>query len=321
MPANWPDFELPEHRPLNDLAQLGLDPLPPKCQPKIDALIDRRDDAHAAYRSASDTMMEARHNFGLISNRRRYAEIDAPNQKLRPEDAERLDAEVASAKAGLDKAKARVDAASERTSSFAFLDRSLQWLADARAARQRLKPAAAPAPKGKDFRQEVDRLRTEIAAVDDAWTATATAPRPTKAAIDVLHEEIDAVAARGAPRFDMRRRSGPPLAFADQFYIRLRQSNPDSGYGLQAHGGGAEFLVWMMRDEIKARLGAMIDQADVVGALTDEEQEQRFRELSARRLGLERLEEATIVAAEAEGMFITRRDDADPRAILEVAEA
>ncbi|MDF1600332.1 hypothetical protein PZ895_11230, partial [Mesorhizobium sp. YIM 152430] len=109
--------------------------------------------------------------------------------------------------------------------------------------------------------------------------------------------------------------------FADQFRISLWQSNPESGHGLRAQGGGAEFLVWMMRDEIKAKLGAMIDQADVVGALTDEEQEERFRELSVRRLELERLEEATIVAAEAEGMFIARRADADPRAILEVVEA
>lgn len=70
-----------------------------------------------------------------------------------------------------------------------------------------------------------------------------------------------------------------------------------------------------------SKRGAMIDQADVVGALTDEEQEQRFRELRARRLELERIEEANIVAAEAEGMFIARRADADPRAILEVAEA
>jgi hypothetical protein len=321
MPANWPDIEVPDHRPLNDLAQLGLDPLPPKCRPKIDVLIDRREDAQAAYWNYSDAVTEARQAHDLNENRRRLAEINAPSQKLHPEDAERLKADIARTKAALDKATARRDAAGERRRQFDFVECCLEWLSEARRDRSRLKPAPVTIGKVSDYRKEVDRLRLELVAVEDAWTAVEGAPRPIAVAKEALNAEIDAVAARGAPRFDMRRRSGPPVPFADQFYTSLHQSNPDSGHGLRAHGGGAEFLVWMMRDEIKAKLGAMIDQADVAGALTDEEQDERFRELSARRLELERLEEATIVAAEAAGMFIPRRADADPRAILEVQEA
>ena len=75
-----------------------------------------------------------------------------------------------------------------------------------------------------------------------------------------------------------------------------------------------------MREEIAAKGGNLIAAAPHDGAMTDDEREREFRRISIRRLEIERIEEALVCAAEAEGRIIARRRDADPRALLEVAE-
>src|SRR5690606_811454 len=82
---------------------------------------------------------------------------------------------------------------------------------------------------------------------------------------------------------------------------------------------GAAFYAWLHRDEIAARITGMIDAAvPKSGVLTDDQRDAEFSRISAKRLELERAEEALIVAMEAEGRTIQRRRDADPRAVLEI---
>lgn len=313
----WPK-EAPEHIPALDTAILGLDPLPPKAKAKIEALIDRREDARAAVWSASDAVFEASHALGLLTNRKGFAEQGSAGHRLRPEDDKRLDGEIAAAQAVLDKKRARHDATTERLSKFAFLDLVLEWLSDTRVRRRRLKLAVTPVVTGGNFQNEIERIRGDIAHLDDDWASVEAAPRPVVVAKDALFKEVDQIAERGAPKVDLRRRTGSPIALGD----RLQQTVHQGATALSIMGdAGASLFVWLMRDEIKAKLGALIERGDDADALTDDEREKRFGALSARRLELERLEEATIVAADAAGMFIARRADADPRAILEVQEA
>ncbi|MDF1601579.1 hypothetical protein PZ895_17630, partial [Mesorhizobium sp. YIM 152430] len=244
---------------------------------KIDALLAARETAYMAVRSffeeareASELVMKIRRRVQdqidalpsptIMWSKEKYAAYEAEVDTLR--------APLRKAEADRDRLRARHEAAQQRLELHIGAGRAVEWLAKQKKDGDRFKDFPLPAVKTKSFQQEVDRIRGEIMSVSDQWNEAENAPCPIADAKAALADEIDAVAARGAPRFDMRRRPGPPLAFADQFRISLWQSNPESGHGLRAQGGGAEFLVWMMRDEIKAKLGAMIDQADVVGALT-----------------------------------------------------
>jgi hypothetical protein len=63
------------------------------------------------------------------------------------------------------------------------------------------------------------------------------------------------------------------------------------------------------------------DLADDSQALDDAERGFREADLTARMLQTERVEEAFIEQAEAAGQTIARRPDADPRAVLGLADS
>ncbi len=78
-------------------------------------------------------------------------------------------------------------------------------------------------------------------------------------------------------------------------------------------------FVWLNRDVLIAKLCAEVDAvADPASALTAEQRRKENIRLDAEILRIEREEETLIVAAANEGTFITRRADADPRAVLEL---
>lgn len=295
---------------------------------KIDALLAARETAFMAVRSffeeareASELVMQIRRRVQdqidalpsptIMWSKEKYAVYEAEVDKLR--------VPLRKAEADRDRLRARHEAAQQRLELHVGAGRAVEWLAQAKKDGDRFKDAPLPVVKTKSFQQEVDRIRGEIASVADQWVEAENAPCPIADAKAALADEIDRIATRGAPDFDMRRRNCSPIPLNNQLQQRIWHKA--DGNSSIVGDAGAAFFVWLLSDEIKAKLGAMIDQADVVGALTDDEREQRFRELRAHRLELERLEEATIFAAEGEGMFIARRADADPMAILEVQEA
>lgn len=304
--------------------------LPAKSAAKLEALIAARDDAFAIVRAASEAAEREREHVDNTERSARRAVDQLParaatplGEKMWAEERQRYFEPVERAKAGLDRARARYEAASQRLQEHAYLARTLGWLEDARRDGLRLKATAVPIVKARDLRAEVDRIRAEITEISTAWEETEAAPRPSADAIAALNDDIDAIAARGRPAVDLRRRSGPPVRLMErEFLLNIRAGGAEANVAPGLIGdGGAAFLVWLLRNEIKERIAALVGDKDTPGALSDEAREARFSELSARRLELERLEEATIVAAEAEGMFIPRRSDCDPRAILEIVEA
>jgi hypothetical protein len=74
-----------------------------------------------------------------------------------------------------------------------------------------------------------------------------------------------------------------------------------------------------LQPEIEDRIGALIDAVPQDGALSDAARDERFEALAAKRLELERREEALISQAEAAGTIIPRRRNADARAVAEIA--
>lgn len=151
-------------------------------------------------------------------------------------------------------------------------------------------------PKGAT----IDGLRKQIADLAAEAEAVQSAPAPRSDAAKRIAAAVEALAARGARPVDARRRSGDPARIADAL-----------------HGdSGLHFLVWAFREEIAAKLIAELPK-DGPTVLTDRQQ-QRLAELAEERLRLERVEEALVEAAEAEGRTIARRPDASPWAILGV---
>lgn len=298
--------------------------LPPKSREKVIRLDGDRDAAHAAYSAASDREQAARQELTLREGllRRKLDEL-GPVGAWTKSEADRLteerNAALFSEIEPLRQRHAAALAARERATEvwrrYAFLDECAQWLRNLGTG-VALKHCAVPPPKApKGFVAEVDKIRSELAALDDGWTAVEKAPAPTEDLIGRAIRAIDEIAERGKPNVDVTSRGGDPVQLAKLLSVKAERY---SDVTLLSGDAGAAFWTWLWRDEIVERITALIKEAPQKGALTDADRDRRFADIAARRLELERLEEACILAAEQQGQLIPRRREADPRAVLEV---
>lgn len=319
--------------------------LPEASRAKFEALMIERDAAQAAYRAASDAEHEARRDAALIEAQARQR-LDAwPGISRHPAaavaEARKLSTETGRAEREAHEARilepaeaarrrhrlavtAR-DRAAARQDEFAFLDTIETWLSrSARLGGGSLTHFTPKAPRVKDAAAEVARLRAELAKLDEAWSEVEAAPVPP----EILHQqaiaEIDAIADAAALRINPADRSGTPLHLARA--IRLGQMPIATAGAEQPHmtlvgNAGAPLFVHLLQDQLRATVERLVAELPKEGGLDDLHREQRFAEIAERRLEIERQEEAVLVAAEAEGYRIARRREADPRAVLEVAES
>lgn len=298
------------------------------------------DAAHAVVRSTSDTLQAARHDFQLLEGRVREQlrgfggyEVLSPSQAFRPgaaakaqnETEERLMEPVRAAERRRDLAADAHERAVAAWGRFAFVEEVERWLERmARLGAPSLQHFVPKLPKPKDASAEIARLRAELAELDAAWTSAEHAPAPASELTARFLAELDQIAAKGAPSIAVAARAGSPVSLVAALRVKHEPVSLPGGETHFALSGdaGASFFTWLMRDEIAARITGMIDAAvPKTGALTDDQRDAEFSRISARRLELERAEEALIVAAEQEGRIIARRRHADPRALLEIIEA
>ncbi len=303
-----------------DLLPAILDTLPATSRLKLERLISDRDAARAAYRAASDREQEARIEFGRVSGlaqRQKEAgqgfslSFQGGEQKA---DAEaRTDAPVEAAKRALQVAvDARVRAA-ERQNAFGFLENVETWLrrtATPGASFREAKIDPALVKVRGDIVAEVAKARARIAEIEEAFAAAENAPTPAADLKARAFAEIDRIADAGALKVHPASRSAEPLGLARK--LALGTGNGGSIVGT----GGTDIFVWLLRDQMKAAIASQIDQFPASGALSDDDREKAFADLSAQRLELERIEESLIATAEVDGRAIARRADADPRAVL-----
>lgn len=324
---------------MDDLPDDLLRILPSPSRAKLEALLIERDAARAAYVAASDAWQAARQEHGLLEARVQQQlsqfqgyEVLAPGEAFlrgsveaaKSEAEERLMGPVVASKRRLDLAAAAMERAAERQASFGYLENIQQWLSRiVSLGAPRFEHFAPPPPKVRDPLAEIQKLRDQLSELDAAWTAAENAPCPADELRARFLSELDAIAERGRPSVDATARAGSPVNLAAALRIgQMPVGLADGGTHFSLVGdAGASFFVWMMRDEIAARISKMIEAAPQEGALDDDARDREFSRISARRLELERQEEALIVAAERDGRAIQRRRDADPRAILEVVEA
>ena len=79
---------------------------------------------------------------------------------------------------------------------------------------------------------------------------------------------------------------------------------------------GASFFLWLLADLAKERIAELIDAGSGCVTMTDDECSRALAAAAAKRLDLERQEEALIELAASEGRSLGRRRDIDPRAFL-----
>ena len=161
-----------------------------------------------------------------------------------------------------------------------------------------------------DPREALAARRADILNYAAAWEEVVRAPVPRSDLLAGTVAAVDQIAAIGRPLLNRRAREGDPFALLPTFRGDEKRTSKD----------GTALLFWLFRDTIVDRLTVEIGETDDARAMSDEAREAAFAELAAKKLEAERKEEAAICACEAQGILIARRRDADPRAVLELAE-
>ena len=318
-----------------------LNLLPVPSREKVERLLSERDVAVAAYRAASDRTMEARQELANLETTTRHVlslpggvsievhparnvadEISGRARREREETETRLRAPVEAARRRLQVATNAQERAAERQSSFAYLEDCHAWLRTiASSGGARFQHYAPKPQKVRDHAAEVAKLHAELGRLAGQWETVEIAPVPAAILRSRALAEIDQVAVSGALSIDPRNRNANPLGLARAISIGQVAVPGDAQPHLMLSGNaGAPIFVNLLRDKLVEEVERIVRELPQAGALTDDEREAAFAKIAAERLEIERQEEALIVAAAAEGRIIDRRRDADPRAILEIAE-
>ncbi len=330
-----------------------LSRLPAPSREKIARLDSDRDFAHAAVRTASDALQEARRAHGLALSHARHLyvanfpgqrDLEADFRELAGKTAppptpesyrsrrQEVDTERAQAVARLmepivahQRTIERLSAAHDRAvaawSAYSFLEPALAWLTPIVGSGVTLQHQPARLAKvPKDLRAEVAALRSQLDALADEWRAVDQSPAPRADFLERALREIQSLADKGKPTIDLRRRGPTPIKLAEHLSVNLTTFGTAENAISRLVGDASAFHVWLHRETLISRIKELIDAAPNDGALSFDEREKRFSEINAKKLAIEFQEEATILAAEAAGMAIARRRDADPRAVLEVSE-
>lgn len=316
--------------PLPD-ARPGI--LPLAASVKLDAIRDRAEELRLLTSATLDQMHQARDDVyrGRAEVQRlthRSYERNGTSTPLPANDPEVM------------RVKAEADGAITRRTTFSsrYEDRSRQaqsvqqlvtriegWVADSASASLAFLPIEHAAPKlGKNehLLDAIDRVRRrgrELAADRHRIESAPIFAAEAKAKARTYLEEL---AARARPDvFGLIERSGtvewPRLADVPVQPL-IGPNGTLLGMGGSVRDGLA-LAALLQRDAMLALLDREIGAvADDASAMTDADRAGRIAEIEGDILANERDEEALIMMAEADGREVSRRADADPRAVLDV---
>lgn len=204
----------------------------------------------------------------------------------------------------------RYDRALAAFQSFAVVDDIAQWLAGAAEAGVRFVDTPEVKLPAKAVPEEVERVRSKIAAIEAAINETTFAPLPLADVKEAIVREISEIAAKGQPRVRYNDRRSSPLKLGEALGISNSPAGPST----------AATLVWAMQEIITERALSLVGDIEPERALTNAQRDALLEQLAAERLEAERIEEAAIMAAHAAGIAIARRREADPRAVLGIKD-
>lgn len=301
--------------------------LPAASLDKLERFRSERRAAYAAYTDASSSEQEARLEFQRQEGYARRAQeqfqgsvVSFEGQSHSSHESKggrlaRFNAPVERARRTLQIALDARERASKRQDEFGFLETVEDWLNRTPLDENLDLVAVDPSRLKGNPLVAVSKIRSELASLDKRLSVVELATVPVNALKEQAFAEIDAVAEKGRLSINTRSRGGAPLRLADNLRINV----VPHGSSVALFGdAGAHFFTWLLRDELKSKVATMIDDLGLGDGLSDDAREAEFRTIAAERLDLERLEEAFITQAEANGQTIPRRHDVDPRAFLEI---
>lgn len=186
------------------------------------------------------------------------------------------------------------------------------------------KPTATALRKGERPENGLKRLRIEIDDLRDAIQQVRRAPLPSAEAKALVRVQLEEMRRRSAPDVLALVERGDAVQFPTApvtlplVAVAMAEGAPTiRGDARGEIADATGLLAWLFPDQLQVRLEAEIDaRSDDDAALSDDERDARERELRARLLHAERLEEAVICQLEGAGVACPRRLDADARAVL-----
>jgi hypothetical protein len=150
-----------------------------------------------------------------------------------------------------------------------------------------------------------------------------TAPRTASMAKAMAITEIDRLAERGRPNVLALLHHGVAIRWpSDNVQTTGASIEGRATISLGTAQNGIGVLAWMFRDQLIAAVEREIDEvSDDKIALTDQQRATALAEVDRDLLHCEREEEHLIRRADAEGLSLARRRDADARAVLGLADS
>lgn len=334
-----------------------VDLLPEAARRKYEGLQDAKDSAHAAMMQATDRhrqahtellnaqLMLARYEEvtaaandrrGPLPNRRppliptwkqaidRSARTDARVKALTEDEMIIERRVVEKLQRNADRLKAEVDRLTSEWSALARVEAPLREYVEGRLIGVKIAAAdtvEAKVGKGESPRDAVARVRAEIAGLRDEVRAVKKAPYPSAEVKARVAATVDALAEMGAPRVQRAVRHAGPPEFPEMHVETRMWMEGKPFVGRATVPDTTALLAWMFPDAMKAALEREVQRvADDAQAIPAAERPTKLKALAGSILAAERQEEAIIMLADERGDTIHRREDADPRAILGLAD-
>lgn len=173
-----------------------------------------------------------------------------------------------------------------------------------------VRDAAPILQKGVSLPAAIESRRRRIRELDADLKSVKSAPWPSRLTKRRAHEQIVELSKRGRPDV---------FALVERFetigwpMIPTASDDPPAAARVDA----AALIAWALGPALIAAIDREIDElSDDQKALTKEQRKERQDQILADRLATEREEESLIERAETEGLPVSRRSDADPRAVL-----
>jgi len=168
------------------------------------------------------------------------------------------------------------------------------------------KPVVAKTARGETIADAVERIRSEIKGRRSKLNEIRNAPRPKSALKAMAKGYVAELAKLGSPRVTTARGTFD-VSFASE-----------AAYGFGPRRV-SELLAWLDPERFEKRIVEEIAaMPEPTLVLTDDEKAKMVAETSEELDRLERVEEALIEQAHAQGQEILRRDNASPLAVLGV---
>jgi hypothetical protein len=200
----------------------------------------------------------------------------------------------------------RGEASNKHAELAALVNNIKTWLNKVRGMLEVVEPASVKLEPGQGIATTVEHTRDQIGALQSRLQNISTAPLPKAEDKRRAADEVAERVKRGRPRYDSR----PDRLVIDHIDAQRMDfaSVINDCLDKMAWFSPDLFLAAYTRD-----LDEMPQRAD---ALSPDERTRRMAELSAQLETLERSEENLIEQAQAQGIEIARREDADPKCVL-----